>query len=109
MTKDKVKAKWAVVKRMVEITEDEYASHNVEAQAIKFVKTKLQIAIYYLSQLDERDSNYTMPFTGNQMKEVLKTPITKQNVKDAADWCHQCRLIRDKACASWNYEEVKTA
>ncbi len=109
MTKDKLDRKWAVAKRLVEITEDEYASHNVETQAIKFVKTKLQIAIYYLSQLDEHDSNYTMPFTGKQMKEALKAPITKQNVKDAADWCHQCRLIRDKACASWNYEEEKTA
>lgn len=106
MTKDKVKAKWAVAKRLVEITEDEYASHNVEAQAIKFVKAKLQIAIYYLSQLDEHGSSYTMPFTGKQMKEALKTPITKQNVEDATNWCHQCRLIRDKACASWNYEEA---
>lgn len=106
MTKDKVKAKWAVAKRLVEITQAEYASHNVEAQAIKFVKTKLQIAIYYLSQLDEHDSNYTMLFTGNQMKQALKAPITKQNVKDAADWCHQCRLIRDKACTSWSYEEA---
>ena len=109
MTKDKLDRKWAVAKRLVEITEDEYASHNVEAQAIKFVKTKLQIAIYYLSQLDEHGSNYTMPFTGKQMKEALKAPITKQNVKDAADWCHQCRLIRDKACTNWNYEEAKTA
>lgn len=103
MTKDEVKAKWAVAKRMVEITRAEYASHNVETQAIKFVKTKLQIAIYYLSQLDEHGSSYTMPFTGKQMKEALKSPITKQNVKDAADWCHQCRLIRDKACTNWNY------
>lgn len=109
MTKDEVKAKWAVAKRMVEITQAEYDSHTVNAQAIKFVKTKLQIAIYYLSQLDEHGSNYTMPFTGKQMKEALKAPITKQNVKDAADWCHQCRLIRDKACTNWNYEEVKTA
>ena len=106
MTKDEVKAKWAVAKRLVEITQAEYASHNVEAQAIKFVKAKLQIAIYYLSQLDEHDSNYTMPFTGNQMKQALKAPITKQNVKDVADWCHQCRLIRDKACTSWSYEEA---
>lgn len=109
MTKDKGKAKWAVDKRLVEITQAEYASHNVEAQAIKFVKAKLQIAIYYLSQLDEHDSNYTMPFTGEQMKKALKAPITKQNVKDAADWCHQCRLMRDKTCATWNYEEAKTA
>lgn len=109
MTKDKVRAKWAVVKRLVEITEDEYASHNVEAQAIKFVKTKLQIAIYYLSQLDEHGSSYTMPFTGKQMKEALKAPITKQNVKDAVDWCHQCRLMRDKTCTNWNYREAKTA
>lgn len=109
MTKDEVKAKWAVAKRMVEITEDEYDSHTVEAQAIKFVKAKLQIAIYYLAQLDEHDSNYTMPFTGNQMKQALKAPITKQNVKDVTDWCHQCRLIRDKACTTWNYEEAKTA
>lgn len=109
MTKDKPDRKWAVAKRLVEITEDEYASHNVEAQAIKFVKTKLQIAIYYLSQLDEHDSNYTMPFTGNQMKNALKSPITKQNVKDATEWCHQCRLMRDKACTNWNYEEAKTA
>ena len=109
MTKDKLDRKWAVAKRLVEITEDEYASHNVEAQAIKFVKTKLQIAIYYLSQLGEHDSNYTMPFTGNQMKKALKAPITKQNVKDVTDWCHQCRLLRDKACTNWNYEEAKTA
>ncbi|MCD7138808.1 hypothetical protein LTY59_06190 [Limosilactobacillus balticus] len=109
MTKDEVRAKWAVAKRMVQITQDEWDSHNVEARAIKFVKTKLQIAIYYLSQLDEHDSNYTMPFTGNQMKNALKAPITKQNVKDAAEWCRQCRLLRDKACATWNYEEAKTA
>ena len=109
MTKDKGKAKWSVAKRMVQITQDEWDSHNVGAQAIKFVKTKLQIAIYYLSQLDEHDSNYTMPFTGKQMKQALKAPITKQNVKDVTDWCHQCRLLRDKACASWNYEEEKTA
>lgn len=109
MTKDEVQAKWAAAKRLLEITEDEYASHNVEARAIKFVKTKLQIAIYYLSQLDEHGSNYTMPFTGNQMKNALKAPITKQNVKDAAEWCHQCRLMRDKACTTWNYEEAKTA
>lgn len=109
MTKDKGKAKWAVAKRMVQITQDEYDSHTVEAQAIKFVKAKLQIAIYYLSQLDEHGSNYTMPFTGNQMKKALNAPITKQNVKDAADWCHQCRLMRDKACTNWNYEEAKTA
>ena len=109
MTKDKGKAKWAVAKHMVQITQDEWDSHNVEAQAIKFVKAKLQIAIYYLSQLDEHDSNYTMPFTGKQMKEALKAPITKQNVKDVTDWCHQCRLIRDKACTNWNYEEEKTA
>ncbi|MDC6077076.1 hypothetical protein PPJ95_05810 [Limosilactobacillus reuteri] len=109
MTKEKVKSKWAVAKRMVEITQDEWDNHNVEARAIKFVKTKLQIAIYYLSQLDEHGNSYTMPFTGNQMEDALKAPITKQNVKDAADWCHQCRLIRDKACASWNYEEEKTA
>ncbi|MCC4380478.1 hypothetical protein [Limosilactobacillus reuteri] len=109
MTKDEVRAKWAVAKRMVQITQDEWDSHNVEARAIKFVKAKLQIAIYYLSQLDEHDSNYTMPFTGNQMKNALKAPITKQNVKDAAEWCHQCRLMRDKACTNWNYEEAKTA
>ena len=109
MTKDEVRAKRAVAKRMVQITQAEYNSHTVNAQAIKFVKCKLQIAIYYLSQLDEHDSNYTMPFTGNQMKQALKAPITKQNVKDAADWCHQCRLMRDKACATWNYEEAKTA
>ena len=109
MTKDEVRDKWAVAKRMVQINQDEWDSHNVEARAIKFVKTKLQIAIYYLSQLDEHGSNYTMPFTGKQMKEALKAPITKQNVKDAADWCHQCRLIRDKACTNWNYEEAKTA
>ena len=48
MTKDEVRAKWAVAKRMVQITQDEWESHNVEARAIKFVKTKLQIAIYYL-------------------------------------------------------------
>lgn len=46
MTKDEVRAKWAVTKRMVQITQDEWDSHTVEAQAIKFVKTKLQIAIY---------------------------------------------------------------
>ena len=109
MTKDKLDRKWAVARRMAEITQAEYSSHTVNAKAIKFVKTKLQIAIYYLSQLDEHDSNYTMPFTGNQMKKALKAPITKQNVKDAADWCHQCRLIRDKACTSWSYEEAKTA
>lgn len=109
MTKDKLDRKWAVAKRLVEITEDEYASHNVEARAIKFVKAKLQIAIYYLSQLDEHGSSYTMPFTGKQMKEALKAPITKQNVKDVTDWCHQCRLMRDKACTNWNYEEAKTA
>lgn len=109
MTKDKGKAKWAVAKRMVQITQDECDSHNVEAQAIKFVKAKLQIAIYYLSQLDEHGSNYTMPFTGKQMKEALKAPITKQNVKDVTDWCHQCRLLRDKACTNWNYKEAKTA
>lgn len=109
MTKDKLDRKWAVAKRLVEITEDEYASHTVEAQAIKFVKTKLQIAIYYLSQLDEHGSSYTMPFTGKQMKKALKAPITKQNVKDTTDWCHQCRLMRDKACTNWNYEEAKTA
>lgn len=109
MTKDKLDRKWAVAKRLVEITEDEYASHNVEAQAIKFVKAKLQIAIYYLSQLDEHGSSYTMPFTGKQMKEALKAPITKQNVKDVTDWCHQCRLMRDKVCTTWNYEEAKTA
>ena len=109
MTKDEVRDKWAVAKRMVEITQAEYSSHTVNAQAIKFVKAKLQIAIYYLSQLDEHDSNYTMPFTGKQMKEALKAPITKQKVKDVTDWCHQCRLIRDKACTNWNYEEAKTA
>lgn len=109
MTKDKLDRKWAVAKRMVEITEAEYASHNVEAQAIKFIKAKLQIAIYYLSQLDEHGSSYTMPFTGKQIKEALKAPITKQNVKDVTDWCHQCRLMRDKACTTWNYEEAKTA
>lgn len=105
MTKDEVKAKWAVAKRMVEITQAEYDSHTVNAQAIRFVKGKLQIAIYYLSQLDEHDSSYTMPFTGEQMKKALKAPITKQNVEEAANWCHQCRLLRDKACSSWNYEE----
>lgn len=109
MTKDEVRAKWAVAKRMVQITQDEWESHNVEARAIKFVKNKLQIAIYYLSQLDEHDSSYTMPFTGDQMKQALKAPITKQNVEDAIKWCHQCRLIRDKACTSWTYEEAKTA
>lgn len=109
MTKDKVRAKWAIANRMVQITQDEWDSHNVGAQAIKFVKTKLQIAIYYLSELDEHGSSYTMPFTGKQMKEALKAPITKQNVKDVTDWCHQCRLMRDKACTTWNYEEAKTA
>ncbi len=109
MTKEKVKSKWAVAKRMVEITEDEWNNHTAEGQAIKFVKTKLRIAIYYLSQLDEHDNSYTMPFTGKQMKDALKAPITKQNIKDVTDWCHQCCLMRDKACAGWGYKKEKTA
>ncbi|MCH5385952.1 hypothetical protein [Limosilactobacillus reuteri] len=80
MTKDKVKAKWAVAKRMAEITQAEYSSHTVNAKAIKFVKTKLQIAIYYLSQLDEHDSNYTMPFTGKQIRHRLQSKTLKMQL-----------------------------
>ncbi|MBB1080213.1 hypothetical protein H5S09_02820 [Limosilactobacillus sp. STM2_1] len=108
MTKDEVKAKWAVAKRMIALTDDEKNCNTAEDCSLAVIKTKLQIAISYLSQLDEHGSKYNMPFTGNQMKWALAKPTANDKVQKATEWCHQCYLLREEAYPKWNREE-KTA
>lgn len=105
MTRDEVRAKWATAKRMIKVTRTEWDSQEPEANAIKIIKTKLRIAIDYLSQLDEHGNSYTMPFTGNQMKWALEVPATQDKIERVTDWCHQSYQLREKAYPSWKYEE----
>lgn len=109
MTKDELESKWSVAKRMVALTENELNGATADDHLRGAIKIKLRAAIGYLSQLDEHGSSYTMPFTGNQMKWALDEPVAHDKFEKASEWCHQCSLLRDKACTTWNYEEVKTA
>lgn len=109
MIKEKAKKKWDLTRKMLEITDDEYNGVTQEDANLRFVKMKLQIAVYYMQLLDEHDSEYQVPWNKEQFKWALRKPVGDKKKQQAKEWCHQCRLMRDKACATWNYEEAKTA
>ncbi|KEK15997.1 hypothetical protein HQ33_07510 [Limosilactobacillus reuteri] len=109
MTKKEVKKKWASTRKLLEITDSEYNGVTQEAANLRFIKTKLQIAVYYLQMLDEHKCEYEVPWNKEQFKWLLRKPVGDKKKQQAKEWCHECRLMRDKVCTTWNYEEAKTA
>lgn len=75
MTKEEVKKKWVSTRKLLEVTDSEYNGVTQEDANLRFVKMKLQIAVYYLQMLDEHDSEYQVPWNKEQFKWALRKPV----------------------------------